>query len=320
MESRSTPASVHRLTFEVDWPPGNVACYLIDGPETVLVDAATPDHEAAFGDRVAAHGVDPAGVDHLLVTHPHVDHIGQVPRVLDAGEPTVYAPAGVRERFGRDPADLAARVSRNATRAGFPEEQREMAVEMAVESLERNSDLLEPSTVDVWLEPGERTAVGWLDVEPVHVPGHQADHLAYPAQVDGDCVLFAGDMANDPFRSVVIHDGLDDGHREAFDGFHTALDRLAALDVDRVYPGHGPVHGDLQRVVARDRDSLDRRLESVRDLVADGHETAAEVAFSLAGDRDVKYLIPEAMAALAHLEATEAVRAEVLDGVRRYSV
>ena len=193
-----------------------------------------------------------------------------------------------------------------------------MAVEMAVESLERNSDLLGPDAVDVWIEPGDTTAVGPIEVGAVHVPGHQADHLAFPVELGGESALFAGEMAIEPLRSVSLHDGLDDGHREAVDAFYAALDRLAALDVDRVYPGHGPIHRDLQGVVRRDRESLDARLDGVRKLVAEGQETAAEVAFALAGDRDVEYIVPEAMAALAHLEATGAVTVELVDGVRRY--
>jgi len=318
METRSTRGRVHRLAFDVDWPPGHVACYLVDGPEPVLVDAATPDHEAAFRERLAAFDHEPADVEHVLITHPHVDHVGQVPTVLAAGDPTVHAPAGVRERFARDPDDVAARVRRNCTEAGFPDEQLEMAVEMAVESLERDSALLDPSSVDHWVEPGNPTTVGTLEVDPVHVPGHQADHLSYVAEVDGERALLAGDVGIEPFRPVVMHDGLDDGHREAFDAFYTALDRLAALDVDRVYPGHGPVHDDLAGTIERDRRSLDDRLDRVEGLVADGYSTVPGVTMALAGDRDVKYLIPEAMGALAHLERTGEVSVEIVDGVRQY--
>ena len=131
MKSRSEQSRVHRLAFDVDWPPGHVACYLVDGPEPILVDAATPDREAAFRDRLADLDFDPGDVEHVIVTHPHVDHIGQVPTVLAEGNPTVHAPAGVRERFARDPDDLAARVRRNCVAAGFPEDLRETAVEMA---------------------------------------------------------------------------------------------------------------------------------------------------------------------------------------------
>ncbi|WP_336135958.1 MBL fold metallo-hydrolase [Natronomonas amylolytica] len=318
MEVRNTETQVHRLEFDVEWPPGHVACYLVDGPEPVLVDAAAPDHEESFEAALADHGYDPGDIEHVLITHPHIDHVGLVPTILEAGDPTVYAPAGVEARFQRDPEALEARVRQNCAEAGFPDEQLEMAVNMAVESLERDSEHLPPEEVDVWIEPGDTTRVGPLEIGAVHVPGHQADHLSYPTEVDGERVLLAGDMGLEPFRPVVMHDGLDDGHREAFDAFYTALDRLESLDVDRVYPGHGRIHNDLQAVVERDRTSLDDRLDGVADLVADGYSTVGGVAMALAGDRDVKYLIPEAMSALAHLDERDEITSELRDGVRYY--
>lgn len=318
MELRNGADGVHRLEFEVDWRPGHVACYLVDGPEPILVDAALPDHESALRDALADHDYTPGDVEHLLVTHPHVDHVGQVPTILEEGDPTVYAPAGVRERFARDPDGLESRVRRNCEAAGFPDEQLEMAVDMAVESLERDSTLLPSEEVDVWIEPGDDTEVGHLEVGAVHAPGHQADHLCYPTEIDGESVLLAGDMGIQPFRPVVMHDGLDDGHREAFGAFYTALDRLEAVDVDRVYPGHGPVHRDLAGAVESHRESLDDRLEDVTGLVEDGYSTVPGVAMALAGEREVKYLIPETMSALAHLDGTGAVDSELRDGVRHY--
>jgi glyoxylase-like metal-dependent hydrolase (beta-lactamase superfamily II) len=317
MEIRSTQSHVRRLAFDVDWPPGHVACYLVECPEPVLVDAAAPDHEAAFRAGLRECGYEPGDIEHVLVTHPHVDHIGQVPTVLSEGDPTVYAPAGVRERFARAPGKLESRVRANCTEAGLPAEQRERAVEMAVESLERNSELLDPAAVDVWIEPGDATAAGSLTDEAVHTPGHQADHLGYRTEIDGEAVLLSGDMCIEPFRPVVLHDGLDDGYREGFEAFYTGLDRLA-LDADRVYPGHGPVHDDLDGVLERDRRSLDDRLESVRDLVAEGRSTVPGVATALAGDRNVEYLVPEAMSALAHLDANGETTSELVDGVRHY--
>lgn len=318
METRSEPSRVHRLEFDVDWPPGHVAAYLVDGAEPVLVDAAHPDHDAEFERALAEHDLDPGDVEHVLITHPHVDHIGQVPTVLDDGDPTVYAPSGVRERFAQDPDGLESRVRRNCAEAGFPDEQLEEAVEMAVESLERNAELLPPAEVDVWLEPDDPTDVGDLVVDAVHVPGHQADHLSYRTTIDGESVLLAGDMGIRTFRPVALHDGLDDGHREAFDAFDAALDRLAEVDVDRVHPGHGPVHDELGPAVERDRESLDDRLEGVRDLVADGYATVPAVAAALAGERDVRYLVPEAMSALAHLDERDRIDSRLEDGVRYY--
>jgi glyoxylase-like metal-dependent hydrolase (beta-lactamase superfamily II) len=322
-------ASIHRIEFEVEFTPGHVACYLVDADAPVLVDAGMPDerglggHDQALRDGLARHGYDIADVEHLVITHPHVDHAGQVPNVLAAADPTVHVPVGVRERFARDPDALAERVRTNAATAGLAGDQLEDAVSMARESLERGRRHLPPDAVDHWVDPGETFAVGGLELTATHTPGHQADHLVYAGDIDGERALLSGDAAIQPFRPVVIHDGLDDGVREAFAAFYRGLDRLAALDPlpDRVYPDHGPVHDELLELVERDRDSLDRRLAGVREQVAEGVRTAPGVAIAIAGeDRGVKYLFPEALAALEHLESEGELVASVEDGVRHYDV
>lgn len=320
MDAQSSRGRIRRLTFDVEWPPGHVACYLVDGPEPILVDATAPGKTKAFRRALAEYGYSPGDIEHLLITHPHVDHIGEVPTVLDAGDPTVYAPAGVRPRFAQSADALERRVRRNCLEAGFSEESLETAVEMAVNSLERNVELVAPESVDVWMTPEETTSIGHLEIESIHLPGHQADHLSYRSEIRGDSVLLAGDMGIQSFRPIVMHDGLDDGYRDGFDAFYTALDRMAELDVDLVYPGHGPVHDDLRRTVERDRTSLDDRLDRVSGLVADGYATAPAIAATLSGDHESEYLFPEAMGALAHLEKTGRITSELRDGIRRYNV
>jgi len=328
--SERRPITVHRVEFDVDWPPGHVACYLLDGPEPVLVDAGMPDdpdgpeddrdREATFREGLAAAGVDPADVAHLVVTHPHVDHIGQVATVLEAGDPTVYAPAGVRERFAGDADALADRVERNAAEAGIEGERLEEAVRMAVRSLERDRELLPPSAVDHWVEPGEPVDVGGRTLEPTHTPGHQADHLVYRTDIGDEHVLLAGDAAMEPFRAVAIHDGLDDGVFEAFGAYYTALDRLSALEVDRVHPGHGAVHRRFDEIVERDRGSLDRRLDSVEGAIREGVRTIPGIAARIAGDRPVRYLTPEAYGAVVHLASVGRASVTIEEGVRHYTV
>ena len=318
METRSSGSRIHRLEFDVEWPPGHVVCYLVDGPEPILVDAAIPQQSGALAAALSERGHALEGIEHVLITHPHIDHIGCVADVLDAAEPTVHAPASVLERFEQDPEQLGERVRRNCIEAGFAGDDLETAVGMAVQSLERNAKLLPVEAVDDPIRPGETRAIGDLSIDAVHLPGHQADHLSYVADIDGERILLAGDMGIQPFRPVLLHDGLDDGYPEAFDAFYTALDRMAALDVDRVYPGHGPIHDDLETTVDRDRSSLDARLDRVHGLVADGHEIAPAVADALAGTHNVNYLIPETMSALAHLEAIGRLETRRTDGVRRY--
>lgn len=316
--SRGRAAAVHRVEFDVDWPPGHVAAYVLDGAEPVLVDAGMPDDAATLQAGLADAGLALGDVEHLLVTHPHLDHVGCVGPVLMAADPTVYAPAGVRERFARDPEDVGDRVRANADAAGLTGQQREEAVRMAVESLERDADLLPVDAVDVWVEPDEPVAVGPHRVEPVHTPGHQADHCCYALDRGDERALLAGDMAIATFRSVLLHDGLDDGVVEAVGAYRTALDRLEALDVDRVYPGHGPVHRDLAGAVALARDSIRALLDRTHAAVGDGASTVPEVAVAIADERPLRYMIPEATSALAQLRAEGRLERLRTDGVNRY--
>jgi len=85
-----------------------------------------------------------------------------------------------------------------------------------------------------------------------------------------------------------------------------------------VYPGHGAVHERVSELVERDRESLNRRLDTVASLVADGHETVPAVADALAGDRPSRYLFTEAMSALAQLREQGCLDAAVEDGVSRH--
>lgn len=321
---RETLSTVHRIEQAVDWPPGHVACYLLQGEELTLVDAGMrdeegTDRETAFREGIKTAGYEVADIEHLVVTHPHVDHIGLAPQVLKEANPTVYAPAGVRERFERSADLLGERVRENARTAGITGDQLDEAVAMAVESLERDRELLSPKNVDVWVTPG-RVELGAMDARAVHVPGHQADHLAYLMDIDGERALLAGDMAIEPFRAVALHDGLDDGVFEAFSAFYTALDRLEDLHVDRVYPGHGPIHEAFDATVKRDREALDRQLQRVTNQLDDGLRTVPTVAMALAGDRPVRYMIPEVMAALAYLEREGHATVMIQDDIRHYDL
>lgn len=324
MDGHADASEVHRIEFPVDWPPGHVASYLLECGDTLtLVDAGMPgaDAEADLRGTLSEAGHALADLDALVLTHPHIDHIGQVGTVLDAGDPTVYAPAGVRDRFGRDPEDLEATVRATATAAGVTGDDRAGLVSMAVESLRRNRELLPPDRVDRWVAPDTTLEVGGTTVEPLHTPGHQADHLCYHLPREG--VLVSGDMGIEPFRPVALHAGLDRGVEDAVPSFRTALDRLDALATEaaprRVLPGHGPTHGDLAGTVERDRASLDRMLDRTVEAVRDaGGTTALAIAEARAGDRGIQYIVAEVVGAVSNLESTGRLAAETVDGVRRY--
>lgn len=173
--------------------PMLVHCYRIG---RTLIDAGPPHHASTLASMVG----DP-GIEHVVLTHHHEDHVGAAPRLARTG----------------------ARV--HASEAALPF----LAEPPAIEPYQRR----------VWGRPApvEAEAFGetietpdvTLEVHPV--PGHCPDHVALLAPDRG--LLFAGDAYLPP-RATLRAD-------EALDGFLASLARMRELEAERLLPGHGSV-------------------------------------------------------------------------------
>lgn len=173
--------------------------------ELVVIDPG--DEGARIAGRVAASGLTPLAVLH---THGHLDHAGGTAELVAA------LGAGVRVGLHRDELEL----------------YRNLAVQARMFGLE-----VEPAPdPDLWLEHGQRLAVGGLELEVRHTPGHSPGGVVFvvhgapqPLAVVGD-VLFAGSI----------------GRTDLWGGSFEVLERsirtqLYTLpDATRVVCGHGP--------------------------------------------------------------------------------
>lgn len=318
--SAKTATDVHRIEIGVDWPPGHVAVYLVDGPEPVLFDAGMPGDEAGQElrnglDRI---GCPPSDIEHIVLTHPHIDHIGQIPALIEGNSPTISAPSGARNRLSRESESLERAVKENAIEAGLTGKTLEDAVAKSVESLERNRTLLAPEQVDQWIEHGQQFTAGELTLHAIHTPGHQADHLCYDTLLNGEEILFSGDILLEPFRTVMIHTGLDTGVEEGVPAFFLALDRLSELGSRQIFPGHGRPHSDLSGKIERSRKSIERMVERTRETVVENGTTALALAERRAGERSFHYVLPEVVSALQYLESRGEIDSTLEDGIRNY--
>ena len=182
-----------------------------DGADrAVIVD---PGDEA---ERIL-HVVDELGVgiDAILVTHTHFDHIGAVAPVARATGAPVYCPQ--LETF------VLADINRFVPFAGFGP--------------------FEDYDADETVAGGERLELAGLDVEVLHTPGHSPGHVTYAVEEEEEgwsgearprLAVFSGDVL---FQGSVGRVDLPGGD------WDTLLASIGAL-VDRfdddttVYPGH----------------------------------------------------------------------------------
>jgi len=144
------------------------------------------------------------GLDAILLTHTHFDHVGAVAPVARATGAPVYCPkieVGVL-------ADIMAFVPW----AGFGP--------------------FESYDADETLEGGERLALAGLDIDVIFTPGHSPGHVTYA--VEGEGALVSGDVL---FQGSVGRTDLPGGDTATLMASIAGL--LDRFDDDTVvYPGH----------------------------------------------------------------------------------
>ncbi|ARS88812.1 MBL fold metallo-hydrolase [Natrarchaeobaculum aegyptiacum] len=316
---QSAGSAVHRLEFDVPWPPKHVAAYLIEGSEPILVDAGgyDSDAETTLREELEQVGYGLADVAHVLITHVHSDHIGQVDALREAGA-TIHVPAAALERLEVDDSVLREGFERVARSAGYDGDKLEEVVSEELESFERDRRLVAHEETQE-LEAGQPLEIGGREFRSIETPGHEADHLCFETDLDGERVLFSGDALIESFRAGAFHVGIAPGAYDAVDAYYEAMDRLEGTDAVRAYPGHGQVFEDPQGTVKLTRDRLDELVAGTLEAVA-AVEPATPLSIATERVDTVRYIAPvlDTMGALGTLERRGAVTYEVDDGVRYY--
>ena len=318
-ESLERPGAVHRLEFDVPWPPGHVAAYLIDGPEPILVDAAVHGDgaESTLRSELADAGFALEDVEHVLITHPHSDHIGQTPALHEAGA-AIHSPEPVLEQLRRDEDELVAGVEEVGRSVGYEGNDLEKAVEQARYSLQRNRMLLDPAVANGLAVEDEFT-VGERTFEPIYTPGHQINHYCFETTIGGERLLFSGDVLIESFRAGIFHVGIDYGAYDAVDAFYAAMDTLEGRTADRVYPGHGPVFDDFDGTVTMTQGKLDKLVNRTEEALA-AVEPATPLAVAEERFGEIEYPAPllDTMGALGWLDQEGMAEYTSDNGVRYY--
>lgn len=115
---------------------------------------------------------------------------------------------------------------------------------------------------------GERIEAGDSTLVAIHTPGHAPDHLCFWHEETRS--VFCGDLAIK--GSTVWIPGTDDGDVGAY---LASLERVLALEPARLYPAHGPVVDDPQRLLRDYIEHRRRREAQVLEALEQG-DTSAE--------------------------------------------
>ncbi|MGH2535976.1 MAG: MBL fold metallo-hydrolase [Candidatus Promineifilaceae bacterium] len=179
-------------------------CYLLVSEQERVVAVVDP---AWDGSIIASH-VSKAGwrVSHILLTHPHLDHVGGLAELKElSGAPVYLHPEG---------AEMLARAAVSARLQGL--------------------ELRQPAPADHALSDGQRLQVGQVSLETIYAPGHAPGHVCFYAAEHQ--LLFAGDVL---FQDSIGRTDLPGGDYKRL--MASIRGRLLTLpDETAVLSGHGP--------------------------------------------------------------------------------
>ena len=172
---------------------------------------------------------------------------------------------GVLERFGE----------RSVSKMHWPERDRHVAVET------------------VPIGDGDSFETDGVTLRAIHTPGHAQDHLCYYLEEEG--ALFTGDVVLGAGTTVIPLDGGDMAL------YMDTLRRMLDLELERLYPGHGPY---ISKPKEKIQEYIDHRLEREQQIVtaaANGATTVEQIVELIYTDTP-RYLYPAAgQSVLSHL-------------------
>jgi glyoxylase-like metal-dependent hydrolase (beta-lactamase superfamily II) len=129
---------------------------------------------------------------------------------------------------------------------------------------------------------GEVVEAGGLRLQVVTTPGHTTDSLSFLLPEQG--ALLTGDTVLGRGTAVVAH---PDGRLGQYLSSLVRLRELSGTSrLDLLLPGHGPVLEHPAEVIQGYLSHREARLDQVRQAVADGAQTAAEVVRTVYADVD----------------------------------
>lgn len=258
-----------RIDLRHQGHPGVIASYLLTGSAgPALVDVGPGAAVPRLLEGLRAAGVAPEEVEHLVLTHVHLDHAGatgtllrQMPRAR-AYVHHIGAPHLIR------PEKLVASAARI-----YGDQMATLWGEMLPVPAERLTEIDEGTT----LRAGSR------ELRALYTPGHAIHHVAFHDAHNGE--VFTGDVAGvrvpsgGTVRPPTPPPDLD------LEAWETSIARIEALAPRTLYLAHfGPV-----RDVAPHLAQLRERLRSWGQLVLAGMragEPVEQLAARLAGDLD----------------------------------
>jgi glyoxylase-like metal-dependent hydrolase (beta-lactamase superfamily II) len=240
-----SPVNVHVIV-------GNDGAYLIDsGPPF-------PHSQQSLVDQLKMIGLTLKDVRQCIITHPHGDHQGGAPVLIEAGVEVFVHPNAVTNRLINSDAEADRLLARHGQNLKRPDE------------MDPNPDLT----------PGEQpipdgTVLDWggFKVEVNACLGHSNALLCM--YMPNEKILFSSDhLMRRAHAPISVY---TEKYVDPMTDYLASMNKLAKLKVDHVLPGHGRPFTGFDQRVEQVQEWVDGRIAVILDNLTKGPTTAYEL-------------------------------------------
>jgi len=279
-------AGIHRLPVDTPFRVGPVNCYLVEGDPLTLVDTGPNSGTTldALQSQLSDHGHAIDDIELVVITHPHLDHLGLTEIIVEHSGAEVAALAPLAEKledFSADADREDAFAVEIMKRNGIPAEVAD-ALQVVSSSFRGWGS---PVHVTKELVDGETIQLGDREFEVQHRPGHSTtDTLFWDA--DGRLLIVGDHLIAHISSNPLISRPLDgsEGRTHSLVEYVDSMRRTRELPAEILLPGHGEPITDHVELIDSRLASVERRKEKIFGLIEEQPRTGYELAQAIWGN------------------------------------
>lgn len=314
---------MHRIELPLKISYPTVNAYFVREPIPTLIDCGLNSAASlkALRKGLKPFNLQPEDIGKVIITHPHVDHIGLAGILAGYGAEVWLTDLAAAWMDTPAPArwDALALLLAIMAEHGFPE--------TAVRGTDQFYSRLEPMFSAIPTEnrrvfhAGDRIKIGGQSYEVIAAPGHSNRQVCF-YQPDQK-ILFSADMLLPKTPVPLVEPCLDDAKRRdpGLPALLKSYDRFRALEVHQVFPGHGKPFTNHRSLIDSQLERIDTRKRECLALVRDGCGSLPELLGTLYRHLSPSNRLGGLAMLIGYLDlllAEGLVKTVVIDGNREY--
>ncbi|MDX2303136.1 MAG: MBL fold metallo-hydrolase [Microscillaceae bacterium] len=294
-----------RIELPTKFAMDTVNAYLFTEPEITLVDCGEKSEESweKLNLELKQHGLKIQDIQKIIITHAHVDHMGQAARLAAHSHAEVWVSDYVYEWAVNLAQNWAYRIDflENITIQGGLSDGEQKMTRQGMEYILGHWDPIPAERIRTF-SPTGNIQIGHQHWEVIYAPGHAITQTCFyePESkqfLSADMLLYITPVA-------VIESPLDRS-TERIPGLVQMLEsyqKVAALDILDVYPGHREPFQGHRALIEHQVTRIHNRKEQCYDLIKAGHRTVKSIFEVLYKDTPPQFKIPGFAMAIGYLD------------------